>query len=156
MTWLALCALVVLGAGWKWWDGRGGDGLTWLRSVLLGLMLGAAVWPLGWLGLWVAAVTAVSLTVGQTKWEDWLWQGLRYSSMAALAVLPIGLAAWPYVAACALGGLAYPLAFWMHERVVRLPVIKVRGAVLFDGPEAWARLFLGASVIGGLGLTGVP
>lgn len=143
---------LLAGAAWRFWDGLGkkdARAVTGVRAVVgVAVALAAAWWSQGldlvvlWLGGWAA----LNLIVGHTSWMDWKWQALRFSMVAALTVYPLGpsAAGWGYIAACAVAGLSYPLLFWLNER---WPLPRWW---LFDGPEAYARLPLGAAVIGGL------
>ena len=158
----ALCVvLVVLAAGaWRWIDGAGW-GPTWAR-VAVAVVIASAAGYLGlglnlWL-LWIAPVALASVLIGQTDWEDWGWMACRYSTFAALAVLPLGrgLGVWIYVGLCGAAGLVYPLLFAIDARrkAAGKPIDWGSGFG-FDGPEAWARIPLGMATLGGLTVLGI-
>ncbi len=122
------------------------DIATGFRNVgTITQVMGAAwIGGMGWWSLWAGAIAAGSLIIGCTNWSNPTWQAIRFGGPAALAVLPIGIAGWPAVVAACLGGLSYPALMRVGLRLPRF--------WLFDGFEAYARLLLGAGVIGGLAL----
>lgn len=148
-TLLIFLTFAIAGAVWRFIDGLSADtsGIrTGLRNVVTVALASAAAWAgdMGWLSLWAGPVAALSLIIGETRWQSSTWQAIRFGGMAALAVLPFGLAGWPAVVAAALGGLSYPALFHFDAHLPR--------RWLFDGAEAYARFALGAGVIGGLTL----
>lgn len=149
MTIQFLIALLFLpaGAAIRFIDGLSAEtsGIaTGFRNLITVAACITAAWCGGmeWWCLWAGGWAAASLIVGETKWQSPTWQAIRFGGMAAIAMLPIGLAGLPYVAACIAGGLAYPALAALESRLPRW--------WLFDGSEAYARLALGAAVIGGL------
>ena len=114
-----------------------------LAMILGGIYAQDPSWQLA-----VACIgAAVNINLGQTAWKDWGWMPLRYSGVAALFCLPYGLDAVPYVAACIGCGVLCPTLFWVEDKLVAMPRWK-----LLDGPEAYARIVAGATIIGGLTL----
>lgn len=149
-------AFMLLGAVWRFVDGLSGEtsGIpTSVRNVVtIGLCLGSAWWSLGseWAAMWTGGCAALSIIIGCTKWEDWTWQAIRFGGMAAIAVVPLGLGWWclVYIAPCALAGMSYPALGRVDRYLPRW--------WLFDGWEAYARLLLGAAIVGGLAGLSAP
>lgn len=138
---------LLLGGAWRFIDGlsRESTGIPtgFRNAVAVAIAISAACSAgLGWWSLWAGAVAAASVIIGETRWESWTWQAIRFGGLAAVAVLPVGLPALPYVVACALGGLCYPALALVEDRLPRWG--------WFDGFEAYARVPLGAVVLGGL------
>lgn len=144
---IGVALFLLVGALWRFLDGmsRETTGLaTGMRNAgTIILALGAGWYSgVGWWFLWASGWAAASIIIGCTNWNNWTWQAIRFGGVAAIAVLPIGPTAWPYVVACALGGLAYPALACVDHLLPRWRWL--------DGYEAYARFPLGAAVIGGL------
>lgn len=144
---IGVALFLLAGAIWRFLDGMSRETtgiVTGLRNAgTIILALGAGWYSgAGWWFLWAGGWAAASIILGCTKWTDWTWQALRFGGVGAIAALPFGLSGLPYVAACALGGLAYPA-------LARVDHLLPRWRWL-SGYEAYARLPLGAAVIGGL------
>lgn len=168
MTIPLLLLFAIICAAWRFLDGMDhqDSGLpTWARNLgTIALALAAAVYARGFgvEPVWMASCAGISIIVGETNWQSPTWQAIRFACPAALAVMPLDAwQGWPYVAACALGGLAYPALFAIHARwpLPRLWRLRRMGDdgqphFAFSGPEAYARLPLGAAIIGGLALVG--
>jgi len=129
---------ILLGATWRLIDGSSLNIKYW--NVLLLPLLVFSCWHLGVWGIWVGLFTGINILMGQTKWEDFSWMPLRYSGIAAIAVLPLGSMSWWYVLACALVGLLYPTLMKFGKKLPRWK--------LFDGPEAYARTIAGGTILG--------
>lgn len=156
-TMMVIVAATLLGAVWRIWDGRGAHthpgildhSMVRLAVALVGSLLAlAAVGRMELIWLWPVAVALVSINAGPARfmpsgsWDDWM-MGLRYSGPAIVAIAPFwafnisGLygGGIPYVLACALAGLTYPI---LKPRVA--------GLVSEWVPEG----AVGAAVLGGL------
>lgn len=150
---LVILLFCLAGAAWRFIDGlsRETSGIRtgWRNAGTVALAVAAAwVGGLGWWAPWAGGWMAAALIVGETKWESWTWQAIRFGGPAAVAVLPLGMDGLPYVVAAAGAGLAYPALATIGHRLPRF--------WLFDGFEAYARLALGLAVIGGLAGLGGP
>jgi len=151
-------AVVMAGAAWRWWDGRGDD---WHPSVtkhtLVRLSVVAALAGMigydvaGAWGLFPATVAVLSIHISPAKFQadaaDWTMTG-RYAIPALVAVAPAGLGfvngAWEayhhgyaYVLGCLVAGASYPvLRRYAPDKIGEY------------GPE----LVTGGAVIGGLAI----
>ena len=147
-----LIAVVIAGAAWRWWDGRGED---WHPSItkrthvrlffvaVLAAFIGYDV--LGVWGLFPATIAVLSIHLSPSKfmygWRSW-WMTLRYALPAAVSVSPSWFGVWEgyhggqaYILVCLVAGLSYPVLHrWGPEKVSEY------------GPE----LLVGGAVIGGL------
>ena len=159
-----ICA-VLFGALWRFWDGLDRSqsrlpaalrGVIFFAAALAVCKLTGKTWPLA---VYMAGFATLNIVVGHTKWDDWTWQALRFSTFGALTVLPLDDFAHTvyYVAALIFAGVAYPLLFEMRNVLPRWGNLgpdptdaEGRDRYMFDGPEAYARLPLGAAILGGL------
>lgn len=138
---------IVAGAIWRFIDGQSRDSTgiaTGLRNAVTILLAvtAALAGGLHWWSLWAGGWAAASIIIGETRWERATWQAIRFGGLAAVAVLPIGIAGLPYVLACALAGASYTALGQVDDHLPRWRWL--------TGFEAYARFILGAAVIGGL------
>lgn len=157
----------LFGALWRFWDGLDRSqsrlpaafrGVIFAVAAVAVCKLSGKTWPVT---LFMAAAATLNITVGHTDWKDWAWQAIRFGSVAALTVLPLNhfSSSIGYVAMCAGAGMFYPWLFWYHKQNPLPRWINIGpdpmdaegcDRYLFDGPEAYARLPLGAAILGGL------
>jgi hypothetical protein len=148
--WVTLIGFVVIGALHSFADGMSRDTTGLPTGVRNGATLVIAL-TAGWYAglapmvvVWSGCAAALSIIIGETKWESWTWQAIRFGGMGAVTVLPLGLDAWPYVLACTMAGVSYTGLEWAY----------LHGWLpswwQFRGGEAYARLVRGGAVLGGL------
>lgn len=149
--------LAICGALWRWWDGRGKE--VWphvsYTLVRLSLLVPATLYAgylvtNGYWSLWIAAWMVLNLHLSPYKFiGDWRspLMAFRYSGVALITVapgligyFPLYIDGMPYVAACAMAGLSYPLLGGVL--VGRYPASRVR--------EYGAEILVGAAVVGTL------
>ncbi|MBC7907036.1 MAG: hypothetical protein H7Y60_09865 [Rhodospirillaceae bacterium] len=146
---LLILLLTLAGAVWRFIDGMSVEttGIaTGLRNLVTIALAVTAAWigGMGWWSPWAGGIAAASLMIGCTNWSNPTWQAIRFGGPAALAVLPLGMAGLPAIIAATMGGLSYPALMRLNLALPRFWLV--------DGWEAYARLVLGAGVIGGLAL----
>lgn len=151
----------LFGALWRFVDGLDRSqsripaairGVIFFAAALVVCKLTGKTWLLA---AFMASAATLNIIVGHTKWDDWTWQACRFSMFAAWTVLPLNDFAhtWPYVFLCAVAGLSYPVLFLVDGQGLHLDAPKrLPRWRLLDGPEAYARLPLGAAILGGLAL----
>ena len=154
-----IALVIVLGALWRWWDGRGLDMHPGIferslpRLALAAPIAAYASWLAqgeSWWILWAGGIAVLSMQLSPSKfidagWDSW-WMGLRFLVPAAAVVAPGGLGYFAldnygaaYLGVTVLAGLSYPILHrtkWLNGRVAEY------------GPEAIS----GGAVLGGLAL----
>ena len=149
-----LIAVIVAGAAWRWWDGRGEDWHPSLTKHTLVRLLFVTVLAafigydvIGSWGLFPAAIAVLSIHMSPSKflpnWRSWLMT-FRYAIPAAVSVIPAWFGVWEgyhdgmaYVLACLAAEASYPILHrYAPDKIAEY------------GPE----LIVGAAVIGGLAI----
>ena len=93
---------------------------------------------------WVIFITTINVLKGFQDWNDWSYMLIRYSGIAAIAMLPVATeSAYWYVFACALAG-------GFHSLVAANAYLFPNKNRFFDGFTVYAELVAGAVVVGGL------
>lgn len=107
---------------------------------------GAAYAGAGLWALWVGGWAATSIVWGQTRWEDPGYQALRFGVPAMIGAAPFWTGGLLYVGLGVAAAVSYLPLVWLDRRI-GLPRWWI-----FDGPEAYYRLPMGAAIIGGCAL----
>lgn len=120
-----------------------------VRNVLMTIISAISWWyvfGIDWIVLWGTFLSAWCIIIGCTQWQNAMWQWLRFSVFGAYALLFMDMVQWwPIVFIYGFGGLCYAIFFAFEH-------LKWPKFWIMDGPESYARIIAGATVLGGVTL----